>query len=84
MPCVYVLLSKKTQKLYTGSSRDDTPAKRFDAHNAGKTRSTKSGRPWLLIYSEHIADYTNARKRELFLKSGQGRKFLKNKLGGVA
>jgi putative endonuclease len=67
-------------KYYVGSTRDDTPLKRLLAHNKGKTRSTKAGRPWVLIYTEKQTTYTESRKRELFLKSGVGRKWLKTSL----
>ena len=80
MPCVYVIFSKKTTKLYTGSSRKDTADIRLAAHNAGKTKSTKSGRPWQIVHTEVIQNYTEARKREFFLKSGAGRKQIIEKL----
>ena len=80
MPCVYVLLSLKTGNSYTGSSREETPDVRIKSHNAGKVRSTRFGRPWKLVLVELYIDYTVARKRELFLKSGIGRKWLKEYL----
>ena len=83
MACVYVLYSKSTDRLYTGSSRQDDPLSRLRSHNAGKTRSTKNGRPWAVIYREKFSDYITARKRELFLKSGQGRKLIIGKLKNV-
>lgn len=79
MACVYVLHSDKTSKKYVGSSRENNPDKRLVAHNFGKTKSTKQGRPWVLIYQEICNDYTEARKRENFLKTGQGRKWIKEK-----
>lgn len=45
MPCSYVLQSQKTQKLYTGSSHEDSANVRLIVHNAGKVRSTKLGGP---------------------------------------
>ena len=54
--------------------------KRLRQHNAGKTKSIKNGIPWIVIYEEKYSTYTDARKREIFLKSGVGRKFLKEKL----
>ncbi|MBU2575239.1 MAG: GIY-YIG nuclease family protein [Elusimicrobia bacterium] len=74
MPCVYILYSKKAARFYTGSSRADNAETRLAAHNSGRTRSTKSGRPWEMVYAERVPDYTEARKRENFLKSGDGRK----------
>ncbi|MBU1734983.1 MAG: hypothetical protein KJ692_07075, partial [Verrucomicrobia bacterium] len=38
----------------------------------------------MLIHVEYITDYTDARRRENWLKSGQGRKWLKEKYAGVA
>lgn len=80
MACIYVLKSNTTGKRYTGSSHEDNPSHRLGEHNRGKTKSTKSGIPWELLYTERYETYTEARKREIFLKSGQGRKLLDNML----
>lgn len=77
MPCVYILYSKNKNKYYTGSSRSNDAGQRLIKHNNGQTRSTKAGRPWKIVYQEQMETYTEARKRELFLKSGQGRKWIK-------
>ena len=71
---VYVLFSEKLNKRYIGSSQD--AEKRLREHNLGKSKFTKSGIPWKLIYKESFPTNLEARKRELFLKSGVGRKFL--------
>ncbi len=84
MPCVYILQSQLNGKRYIGSSREAGSFSRLKSHNAGKTRSTKSGRPWILVYEENLESYKEARHRENFLKSGQGRKWLKEKVGAVA
>ncbi len=76
MPCVYVLLSQRTGKVYTGSSREDSGETRLKAHNKGKTISTKAGIPWKIVYQEVFENYTDARKREIFLKTGVGRTFV--------
>ena len=77
MPCVYYLYSDSKKQFYTGSSRDENPSTRLKSHNAGKVRSTKSGKPWRLVNFELFTDYTLARKRELFLKTGRGRDWIK-------
>ena len=82
MSCVYVIYSQSNKKCYIGSSREASADTRLQAHNGGKTKSTKSGRPWKIVHIEKYQTYSEARKRELFLKSGQGRKFLKNILAG--
>jgi putative endonuclease len=80
MSCIYVLQSSTNNKFYIGSSRDKNPDSRLKAHNSGKTRSTKSGKPWKVVYFENYPDYTSARKRELFLKTGVGRKWIKDNI----
>jgi len=74
----YVLLSKKDGHFYIGltSSLD----RRLYQHNMGKVRSARARRPFKLFYCEEYQNKTDARKREIFLKSGQGRLFLKRKL----
>ena len=63
-----------------GSSRHDTPSNRLMAHNAGKTRSTKHGIPWEVIHFEKFEKYSEAFEREMFLKSGVGRKWIKENI----
>jgi len=75
---VYVLRSKKDGKLYTGYS--EVPARRLKEHNAGKTASLFKRRPLILIYQEAYNEEIQAKRRERFLKTGQGRKLLKELL----
>jgi putative endonuclease len=69
-----VLWSEKLKKRYVGSTKN--LEQRIKEHNSGKTTFTKSGVPWKLIYYEQYTSLSEARKREIFLKSGQGRKLL--------
>ena len=71
---IYVLFSEKLNKRYIGSTRDVN--NRLKEHNTGKSRFTKAGVPWKLIYQESYQSNHEARRRELFLKSGVGRKLL--------
>ena len=75
---VYVLKSENFGKLYVGYTEDIE--NRLIKHNSGSVRSTKAYRPYSLVYFEDFESKTTARKREIFLKSGQGREFLKEKL----
>jgi putative endonuclease len=79
MPVTYILQSKSNNKFYVGSSREEDPNDRLSEHNAGRVRSTKSGRPWEIRHTEAFENYTEARKRELFLKTGVGRKWIYGK-----
>ena len=78
MSKIYIIYSKKTDKFYIGSTRNENIDIRLKAHNSSKTRSTKYGKPWILIYEEKFVNYTQARKRELFLKTGIGRQWIYN------
>ncbi len=75
MAYVYVLKSLKDSKFYIGSTRQ-TIGKRLLRHNSGQVISTRNRLPFILLHSESFSDYTNARKRELYLKSGSGREHL--------
>ena len=79
-PCyVYVLLSENHDRMYIGSSEE--PDRRLVSHNAGKVRSTKRYRPWRCVLLEEYADRLTAEKRERYLKSGWGRRWLKSHVG---
>ncbi|QQG45587.1 MAG: GIY-YIG nuclease family protein [Candidatus Sungiibacteriota bacterium] len=81
MAITYILFSSSCGKFYVGSSRNDNIRVRLSAHNAGRVKSTKSYRPWTIVTTEKLQSYSDARKRELFLKSGVGRKLIAEKFG---
>ena len=75
----YVIESKRSERWYTGTTND--LRKRFNQHNAGKSMWTKKGMPWKLIYYyEACLNEDDARSREKYLKSGMGKRYLKNRL----
>ena len=75
---VYVLLSLKDGKKYTGYTKD--LSLRFEAHQKGKVVSTKHRRPFELIYFEGCLSQQDALKREKYLKTHYGKMFLGNRL----
>ena len=75
---VYVLLSLKDYKFYTGKTTN--LKNRLNDHNSGKNISTKNRRPLKLIYFEGYLNKTDANKREVFLKSGSGKKYINKQL----
>ncbi|MFH0833783.1 MAG: GIY-YIG nuclease family protein [Patescibacteria group bacterium] len=76
MPCIYVLKSLTTGKHYTGSSRENNPLKRLEQHNAGKTKSIKSGIPWMIVYEEKYPILRRAKEKS-FSKQVRGESFSK-------
>lgn len=75
---VYVIKSASGKDWYTGSTND--LRKRLKQHNEGKSAWTKTRGPWKLIYYEASLNEEDARSRELYLKSGMGKRYLKNRL----
>jgi putative endonuclease len=75
---VYVIQSKRDKHFYTGFTRD-LKARVID-HNAGRVPSTKERSPFDLIYYEACLNEQDALAREKYLKSGMGKRYLKNRL----
>lgn len=75
---VYILISEKDKLLYTGYT--DNLKSRYKAHISGFVKATKYRRPLKLIYYEGYINELDARRRELYLKGGNGKKFLKEQL----
>lgn len=69
---VYILQSLKNASLYIGYTRD--LQRRFKEHNRGKSQSTEPFRPYRLIFYEAFLNRIDAKNRELYLKSGYGRR----------
>ena len=74
----YVLQSKISGQLYTGYISD--LRKRLKQHSNGKSIYTKSRGPYRLIYYEACLNKTDAISRELYLKGGKGKRYLKSRL----
>ena len=75
---VYVLQSKKDGKWYTGYA--DDLRKRFQEHNKGLVYATKKRRPFQIIYYEASRNEQDAKMREVYLKTGMGKRYIKNRL----
>lgn len=70
----YVLHSQKDGLLYTGYTPD--LKNRFKAHESGFVTATKHRRPLILIHYEGFLIESDAKRRELYLKGGNGKKEL--------
>lgn len=78
---VYVIQSLKDKKLYIGYTNN--LKRRFEEHNAGRNEVTKDRRPFRLLYYEACIQKQDALKRELQLKTGFGREYLKRRLSDL-
>jgi len=72
---IYVLYSKSADKTYVGFTNDLN--RRLKEHNKGDTKSTKSRRPFKLIYYEAHTSEEDARRREKYFKKDKGKSTLK-------
>ncbi len=74
---VYILLENNGQ-FYTGFSSD--LRQRVKDHNAGKVESTRDRRPLKLLHYEAYTKESDARRREKYLKTSEGKRFLKQQI----
>lgn len=74
----YIIQSRKSNRFYTGSTND--LRKRLKQRNDKKSTWTKKDVPWNLIYYEACFNEEDARSREKYLKTGMGKRYLKNRL----
>jgi putative endonuclease len=75
---VYILQSLKDKCFYVGYS--DNLKERFKWHNLGRVASTKSRRPLVLVYYEACLNQRDAIRREKYLKTSWGKRYIKSRL----
>ncbi len=75
---VYVLRSLKDVKWYIGYTSN--LRERFVEHGKNIRGWTKGKGPFEIIYYEASIDDEDARSRELYIKTGMGRRYLNNRL----
>ena len=78
MHYTYVLASEKDAHFYIGTSSD--LRKRLKQHVQGRVTSTAYRRPLRLAYYEACLSVDDACRRERYLKSGRGGRYLKQRL----
>lgn len=75
---VYVLRSLKDGDFYTGYTSD--LRRRLREHRSGTVRSTMNRLPVELVYYEACRSQADATKREKYLKSAWGKRYIKGRL----
>ena len=68
----YILESLKDGSLYIGYTSNLN--NRFKSHNSGQNKATKPHIPYKLIHFEGFINRIDAKRREIYLKSGWGLK----------
>ena len=79
---VYVLISESTGRRYVGQTDDLN--RRLAEHNSPEHNlakfTTKHPGPWRLAHSEELSTRAEAMRRERWLKTGVGRRWLDGEL----
>jgi putative endonuclease len=75
---VYILQSLKDKFFYVGYTPNLKD--RVEKHNKGLVSATKGRRPLELIYYEACCNKDDAIKREKYLKTSWGKRYIKNRL----
>lgn len=75
---VYVLYDKAKNKFYIGSTNN--LSRRTQEHNLGKSKTTKGMKSKNLVYYEASISKKDTLKRELQLKTGFGRGYLRRRV----
>jgi len=75
---VYVLQSELDNRFYTGFTKN--LEKRVEEHNSGISRSTKGRIPFKLVYYEFCLNLKDAMKRERYLKTTWGKRYIRNRV----
>ncbi len=79
---VYIIYSPSRNKYYIGYSQN--PEERLMEHNSGATTSTRSGKPWALVYKEKCLDKIAAIRRENKIKKVKSRKYIESLINNIS
>ncbi|OHB16986.1 MAG: hypothetical protein A2544_01235 [Candidatus Zambryskibacteria bacterium RIFOXYD2_FULL_43_10] len=71
MVYVYILRSSKNGSYYIGCT--NSVEKRIIQHNSDRVRSTRAGKPWILLHTEEYSTLAMARRRETQIKRWKSR-----------
>ena len=75
---VYTILSLKRNWIYVGLTNN--VQRRIKEHNQGWNHSTKAYAPFRLLFVENYSSRMDARKREKYLKSAAGKRWIRKTL----
>ncbi len=71
---VYILQSESNGAYYIGSTGD--LGDRLQRHNQGRSRYTKRGIPWTVVYTESFSTRSEAVRREQQIKRRKSRNYI--------
>ncbi|WP_425339412.1 GIY-YIG nuclease family protein [Aridibaculum aurantiacum] len=75
---VYAIKSIHRSYIYVGLT--ENLERRFHQHQSGQNKTTKPYAPFIILHFEELPTRPESRSREIYLKSGSGKEFLKSLL----
>ena len=78
---MYILYSEELDIYYVGSTGnlDD----RLIRHNSGRSKFTKPGIPWKVVFQKEYETKIEANRAELYIKSQKSRSYIENLIYNV-
>ena len=73
---VYAIKSLSRNYIYVGLTNN--LERRLNQHQKGQNKTTRPFRPFSILLTESYSSRQDARNREIYLKSGTGKEFLKS------
>lgn len=77
---LYILKSERTGKYYIGQTANIED--RIARHNLGKSISTRSGVPWVLVFQKEFSTRSNAILAEKWVKAMKSKKVIMDIIRG--
>ena len=71
---VYILYSSKIDSFYVGSTANLQD--RLKRHNEGRSKATKKGMPWIVVYTKIYNTRPEAYRAELYIKAQKSKLFI--------
>ncbi|MFD2561031.1 GIY-YIG nuclease family protein [Aquimarina rubra] len=71
---VYILFSESLNKYYIGHTANLED--RLKRHNQGRSKSTKPGMPWKIMYTEEYQTKSEAYQREMEIKTQKSKIYI--------
>jgi putative endonuclease len=73
---VYILYSRSLDKYYVGQTQDLSA--RIEKHNKGFVSSTKTGTPWVIVFTQEVKNRSEAVILERKIKGRGAKRYLQD------
>ncbi|MDB9782486.1 GIY-YIG nuclease family protein [Winogradskyella sp.] len=77
----YILYSKSKDSFYIGHTKNIED--RLKRHNTGRSKSTKHGKPWTIVYTLEFETKGEAYQNEMYIKKQKSRAFIKKLINTI-